>query len=273
MQPAALDQLPGPLFAHRRLDDQRHRLYDESGAWSEGLLPGAYVTADGATIIIRSGDGVASHALSLLGLPVAFSADGHQRAAKASNAAGYDALGLFVHCWRLADHKEWPWVNNFGIFGGLAAYLERLHDNTGLGFDLEQGSYVDAEGRPVRIGGDSAQPGLNAVLGDVISADQDQDLPTMGILSRDLGKPGVLDPEDIVVTTQQQRGAAAYQVEAVLVGALMGERPVHVFRRNGARLDEHLAQRLAGDNPIWHRGKRVWLVVAGMVILTSPCCV
>ena len=58
-------------------------------------------------------------------------------------------------------------------------------------------------------------------------------------------------------------------MEAVLLGELLGERPVHAFRRNAQLLQEHLAQRLGGENPVWElQGKRVWLVVAGMVILT-----
>lgn len=264
-----LDDLPGPVFARRTLSDQRHALYDESGSWIEGVVPGAYVTADGVTLIVREGDGVAQHALSMLGIPVALAETGHERAALATNAQSYDALSLFVHSWRLADQKEWPWVNSFSVFGGLLTYLERLSPQSGLLFDPAHRCYVDSEGRPVRIGGDVAQPGLNTVLGDIVSADDGQEVPTMGILSRDLGRQGFLDPEDIMVTTQQSGGAAAYQVEAVMLGNLLGERPIHVFRRDSARLEQHLEQRLGGDNPIWElEAKRVWLVVAGMVILT-----
>ena len=81
----------------------------------------------------------------------------------------------------------------------------------------------------VRIGGDAAQPGINAVLGDVVSADEGQEVPTMGILSRDLGKPGFLDPEDVVVTTQQRGGAAAFQVEAVLRATYLARGPFTSF--------------------------------------------
>ena len=44
-----------------------------------------------------------------------------------------------------------------------------------------------------------------------------------------------LDPEDLLVTTQQQ-GGSCYQVESVLLGSLLGERQ-SIFRRNAARLE------------------------------------
>ena len=37
----SLDDLPGPIYAHRKVDDQRYFLYDEMGKWDEGwcLVP------------------------------------------------------------------------------------------------------------------------------------------------------------------------------------------------------------------------------------------
>ena len=143
-----VDDLPGPLFAHRRIDDQRHALYDEQGEWLDGLSPGAYVTADGVTVIVRDGEGVAQQALRwlayrLLWLRMATRGLRWRETRKATMPWHYSPTP-----WRLADRKPWPWVSNFGMFGGLLTYIERLHGDEGLSYDPQQQCYVDDAGRP-----------------------------------------------------------------------------------------------------------------------------
>lgn len=264
--------LPGPLYAQRLYDGQRHLLYHEEGhgdgSWLDDLPPGAYRSADGALILVRAGDSAADHVWSMVGMPVVATANGHQRAQAVHSGQGYDALSLLIHAWRLADEQPWPWVNHFGTFGGLGNYMTRLNGQVGLQFDQQRGCYIDEQGRPVRIGGDSAQPGVSLVLGDVVSADSDQEVATLAVLVADRGQLGVLDPEDVVVTTQQLGGAADWQVRHDMLGLLLGQRPIHAFRRDGDRLQQHLQQRLDGSNPVWQmESHRVWMLIAGMVVI------
>ena len=150
-----LDALPGPLYAHRKVDDQRYFLYDELGEWDEGRS-GAFFTADGVTLLLRQGDSVAQHAEALTcRCPLAVDGD---RAKKAANAQGFDALGLLFivgvsGCQGMAMGRQL-----WGIWRTWYL-LERLTIGR-VFYDFEQACYVDSEGRPVRIGGDLAQTGL-----------------------------------------------------------------------------------------------------------------
>ncbi|TVR42960.1 MAG: hypothetical protein EA402_10435 [Planctomycetota bacterium] len=268
-QEVPLARWPGPLYAHRLIDDDRYQLWDDEGNWRD-VPPGIYRTADGDHLVLRHGEGVAAHAHSLLGAPVVASASGHERARAVAEGAGYDALSLPIHVWRLVDQEPWPWVDHLGSFGGLANFLQRQHGREGLRFDAAEGLYRDIDGRPVRIGGDMGGPGITLQLGDFLSSGDGQEVAITAILVKDRGRIGYLDPEDVVVTTQITGGAASWLVREDQLGLLIGPAEVYAFRRDGQRLVQHLERRLSGDNPVWTmEPQRVWMLIAGMVILIA----
>ncbi|TVR16817.1 MAG: hypothetical protein EA401_00955 [Planctomycetota bacterium] len=254
-----------PLVAQRLSDGQHVALWDEQGEWFEAQ-PGAYVVAGERLFLLRPNDAAVGHMASMLGLPVSEARDGHHRAQLVHSGQGVDILSLLIKSWRLEDEIPWPWVNHLGAFGGLAAYLQRVSDGQGYHYDPEQGCYVDAQGVPVRIGGDS-----DAAVhpGDLLTGGDGQEVGTISVLLHDAGQSGLLDPADQVLSTQRSGGAASWQVEQAPLGMLFdADQRIHHYRRDRQRVEQHLERRVQGDNPVWSmEPQRVWMLVAGMLLI------
>lgn len=257
-----------PLVAQRLSDGQRVALWDEAGAWFEAE-PGAHVVAGETLFLLRPHTAAVGHMASMIGLPVTEARDGHHRSQLVHSGRGVDALSLLIQSWRLEDQLPWPWVNHLGAFGGLAAYLQRVSDADGYRYDPEQAGYVDAQGRPLRIADDDDDDPSAVRPGDLLTGGDGQEVGTISVFYRDAGHSGYLDPEDLVITTQRQGGAASWQVEQRMVGLLFdSDQRVHHYRRDIERVEQHLKRRVHSDNPVWNmEPQRVWMLVAGMLLL------
>jgi len=229
------------------------------------LLPGAY-RCNERTVLIRADDSPAGHALSVVGLPIMELERGDQEQTAALGAQGFNEFSLAVYAWRMADGWPWPWVTQGSYWGGLSGICWRITvDGKPFVFAPALGAYQRADRSAMAITREPPSRTLQAVrLGDLIAAKG-----VSGILVRDLGKPGVLDPADELVTACLVAGSPP-QVRVVRLGDLVGEQPIDLFTRDRPRGESRNRLPSDPDNPLHQLSLRRQLVaLGGMFVLCA----
>ncbi len=222
------------------------------------LLPGAYRCQD-RIVLVRVDDSPASHALSVVGLPILELASSDREQAAASGAQGFNEFSLAVYVWRMADGWPWPWVTHGSYWGGLSGICWRITvDGKPYAFVAALGAYRRADQAAMPITGEPPSRTLQAArLGDVIAAKG-----VTGILVRDLGTAGVLDPADELVTACVVAGSPP-RVRVVRLGDLVGEQPIDIFTRDRPRGEGRNRLSPDPDNPLHQLSLRRQLVALG----------
>lgn len=231
----------------------------------QDLLPGAY-RRDDRLVIIRPDDGAAGHALSLVGLPVLALETARAEADAALRTEGFNAYSLPVYCWRLADGWPWPWVIHGSYWGGLAGICWRIStDGQPHAYVPDRRGYAAHNGTPLPVIAAPPARAPEAVrLGDLVVAKG-----MIGVLVRDLGQAGVLDPADEVVTASLKEGDPA-RVRVARIGDLVGDAPVDLFTRDRPRGEARAQPPPDPDNPLHQLSlTRQWVAAGGMFVLCA----
>lgn len=229
------------------------------------LLPGAYRCAE-RTVLVRPDDSVAGQALSVVGLPILALDRGQRERQAAFGGQGFNEFSLPVYAWSLGDGWQWPWVTHGSYWGGLAGICWRITtDGKPYRFDAARGAYVLPDQTSIPITSAPPSRTLHAVrLGDLIAAKG-----VTGILVRDLGLPGVLDPADDVVTACVVEGAPA-RVRVVRLGDLVGEQAIDLFTRDRPRGEDRNKPPPDPDNPLHQMSlQRQLVALGGMLALCA----
>jgi hypothetical protein len=229
----------------------------------QDLLPGAY-RRDDRVVIIRPDDSAAGHAISLVGLPVLALETARAEEDAAVRGEGFNAYSLPVQCWRLADGWPWPWVIHGSYWGGLAGLCWRIDGRPHAYVPGRQG-YVTRDGSPLPVIDTPPAREPEAVrLGDLVVAKG-----LIGVLVRDLGQAGVLDPADEVVTASLKEGDPA-RVRVARIGDLFGDAPVDLFTRDRPRGEARAKPPPDPDNPLHQLPlTRQWVAAGGMFVLCA----
>jgi hypothetical protein len=249
-------QLGAEAVLERLADGARITLH--AGERLSDLLPGAYRCND-HTLLVRVDDSAAGHALSVVGLPIVENERSDQQQAAALGARSLNEFSLAVYAWRMADAWPWPWVTHGSYWGGLSGICWRITvDGKPFAFDPSLGAYRRADRSAMPITGEAPSRTLQAArLGDFIAAKG-----VTGILVRDLGKPGVLDPADELVTACLVAGGPA-RVRVVRLGDLVGEQPIDIFTRDLPRGESRNRLAPDPDNPLHQLSLRRQLIALG----------
>ena len=177
------------------------------------------------------------------------------------------------------DNEPWPWVAHAGLGGGLANILKRYNPTrAGFEYSVQTSTYVDADGRPIRIGdspsaiarfGQPAETGeIIMMLGDLVAGESDEPMGPQGILVEDRGVSGVLDPNDVIISCFGVDGLPADRVQRLALGTLTGPVGIHIYRRDPGRAERMRNGRIKPDNPVWNLSpQRQWMTLAGVAII------
>ena len=229
------------------------------------LAPGAYRCA-GRTVLVRSDDSAAGHALSVVGLPILELELGSAEQQAADAGRGFNEFSLPVYAWRMADGWPWPWVTQGSYWGGLAGICWRITvDGKPYAYDRALGAYARADHTAIPISTEPPSRTLQAVRrGDLIAAHG-----VTGILVGDAGVAGVLDPADELVTACVVVGEPA-RVRVVRLGDLVGQQPIDLFTRDRPRGESRLKPPPDPDNPLHQMSlKRQMVALGGMFALCA----
>jgi hypothetical protein len=230
--------------------------------------PGAYRI--GLTLLcIRADDSAAGWALGFYGLPV-LPAIPKEHQQEWAETGSFDQFSFLVSSWRLADAYEWPWVDHGDFWGGLGGLCRRVNpDYSAYAYDAEKGAYVTAKGEPVVIAPsqpDVAKPKPNILaLGDLVAVEG-----VVGLLIRDNGTLGALDPSDELVTAAVVEGQPQ-AVRTVAIGNLFLDAAVNCFARDRIAAQRLVRMRANGDDRNLGRlsGRSRYLLFLGMVLLVA----
>jgi hypothetical protein len=157
-------------------------------------------------------------------------------------------------------------VTHGSYWGGLSGICWRITvDGKPFAFDPALGAYRRADLTAMPITPEAPSRILQAArLGDVIAAKG-----VTGILVRDLGRPGMLDPADELVTACLVAGSPP-RVRVVRLGDLVGDQPIDIFTRDRPRGEGRNRPPPDPDNPLHGLSLRRQLVaLGGMVVLCA----